>query len=54
MNNKIKNLQGVNFRKLFLVPKDYNAKGIALLLSGYCNLYNILYNIITFYFDTLL
>ena len=29
----------VNLRSLFLVPKDYNAKGIALILSGYCNLY---------------
>lgn len=29
----------VNFRRLFLVPKDYNAKGIALFLSGYCNIY---------------
>jgi hypothetical protein len=28
----------VNFRKLFLVPKGYNPKGIALLISGYCNL----------------
>ena len=31
----------VNFRKLFFVPKEYNAKGIALLLTGYCNLYQI-------------
>jgi hypothetical protein len=28
----------VNLRRLFLVPKEYNPKGIALLLSGYCNL----------------
>jgi len=28
-----------NFRKLFLVPKGYNPKGIGLLLSGYCNLF---------------
>jgi len=28
----------INLRRLFLVPKDYNPKGIALLLSGYCNL----------------
>ncbi len=31
----------INLRKLFLVPKDYNAKGIALSLSAYCNLYHI-------------
>lgn len=31
----------VNLRKLFLVPKQFNAKGIGLLLSGYCNLYNL-------------
>lgn len=29
----------VNLRKLFLVPKEYNAKGIALFLKGYCNLF---------------
>ena len=29
----------INLRKLFLVPKKYNSKGLALLLSGYCNLY---------------
>jgi rhamnogalacturonyl hydrolase YesR len=29
----------VNFRRLFLVPKEYNAKGVALFLTGYCNLY---------------
>lgn len=29
-----------NLRKLALVPKEYNAKGIGLFLSGYCNLYN--------------
>jgi hypothetical protein len=29
----------INFRKLLLVPKEHNAKGIALFLSGYCNLY---------------
>jgi len=28
----------VNFRRLFLITKEYNPKGIALLLSGYCNL----------------
>ena len=29
----------INLRRLFLVPKDYNAKGIGLFLSGYCQLY---------------
>lgn len=29
----------INLRKLALVPKEYNAKGIGLFLSGYCNLY---------------
>jgi len=29
----------VNLRKIALVPKGYNAKGIGLFLSGYCNLY---------------
>jgi hypothetical protein len=29
----------VNFRRVMLVPKEYNAKGIALFLQGYCNLY---------------
>jgi len=28
----------VNLRKLFGVARDYNPKGIALILSGYCNL----------------
>ena len=27
-------LSPINFRKLFLVPKQYNSKGIALFLSG--------------------
>lgn len=31
----------INFRKLLKVPKGYNAKGIGLFLSGYCNLYKI-------------
>ena len=31
----------INFRKLLLVPKEHNAKGIGLFLSGYCNLYDI-------------
>lgn len=30
----------INFRRLALVPKEYNAKGIGLFLQGYCNLYN--------------
>ncbi|MDT0559377.1 delta-aminolevulinic acid dehydratase [Ichthyenterobacterium sp. W332] len=29
----------INFRKLLLVPKEHNAKGIALFLLGYCKLY---------------
>ena len=29
----------INLRRLFGVSKDYNAKGIALFLSGYCNLF---------------
>ena len=33
-----------NLRKLFLVPKQYNAKGIGLFLSGYCNLYELSLN----------
>lgn len=28
-----------NLRRLALVPKEHNAKGIGLFLSGYCNLY---------------
>lgn len=31
-----------NFRHILLVPKAYNAKGLGLLLTGYCNIYNIL------------
>jgi hypothetical protein len=31
----------INLRKLFLIPKDYNAKSIALFLTGYCNLYRM-------------
>lgn len=30
----------VNFRRIAMVPKEYNAKGIGLFLQGYCNLYN--------------
>ena len=29
------------FRKLFLVPKEYNAKGVALFLLGYCRLFKL-------------
>ncbi len=28
----------INFRKIAIIPKDYNAKGIGLFLQGYCNL----------------
>ncbi|MDB4812988.1 hypothetical protein OAH06_02625 [Akkermansiaceae bacterium] len=31
----------INFRKLLLVPKQYNAKGVGLFLLGYCNLYEL-------------
>ncbi len=31
----------INFRKLLLVPKQHNAKGLGLFLNGYCNLYKI-------------
>lgn len=30
-----------NLRKITGVPKEYNAKGVGLFLSGYCNLYRI-------------
>ena len=30
----------INLRRIALVTKEYNAKGIGLFLSGYCNLYN--------------
>ncbi len=30
----------INIRRLALVPKEYNSKGIGLFLQGYCNLYN--------------
>lgn len=29
----------VNLRRIALVPKEYNAKGIGLFLQGYCNLF---------------
>lgn len=31
----------VNLRRLALVPKQHNAKGIGLFLQGYCNLYHL-------------
>ena len=31
----------INFRKVFLVEKAHNAKGLALFLSGYVNLYKL-------------
>ena len=31
----------INFRKVLMVPKEHNAKGIGLFLNGYCNLYKI-------------
>ena len=31
-----------NMRSLFLVPKEYNSKGIGLFLQGYCNLYSMI------------
>jgi rhamnogalacturonyl hydrolase YesR len=34
----------INLRKVLGVPKDYNAKGIGLLLFGYCQLYKIAKN----------
>ncbi len=34
----------INLRKIALVPKGYNPKGLALFLSGYCNLFHITEN----------
>ena len=34
----------INLRSIALVPKGYNAKGIGLFLSGYCNLYHTVKN----------
>ena len=31
----------INFRRLLLVSKQHNAKGIGLFLNGYCNLYEL-------------
>tara|TARA_A100000164_G_scaffold369276_1_gene393594 strand:- start:2137 stop:3321 length:1185 start_codon:yes stop_codon:yes gene_type:complete len=30
-----------NFRKILIVPKDYNPKALALFINGYSNLYNL-------------
>ena len=34
----------INLRKIALVPKEYNAKGIGLFLQGYCNLHEAVAN----------
>ena len=34
----------INLRKIALVKKDYNPKGIGLFLQGYCNLYWVVVN----------
>jgi len=34
----------INFRKLLLVPKEHNAKGVGLFLLGYCRLYRLAEN----------
>lgn len=34
----------INLRPLFLIKKEYNPKGIALFLTGYCNLFSITKN----------
>lgn len=31
----------LNLRRLFLIKKDYNPKGVGLFLNGYCNLYKL-------------
>ncbi len=31
----------INFRKLAIVKKGYNPKGLGLFVTGYCNLYNL-------------
>ena len=31
----------VNLRMITMVPKEYNAKGLGLFLTGYCNLYTV-------------
>lgn len=35
----------INLRPLFLIKKEYNPKGLALFLTGYCNLYRIAKNV---------
>lgn len=32
----------VNLRRIAIVPKEHNAKGIGLFLQGYCNLYKVI------------
>lgn len=32
----------INLRRIAMVPKEYNAKGIGLFQQGYCNLYKLL------------
>lgn len=34
----------INLRRIAMVPKEYNAKGIGLFLQGYCNLLKIVRN----------
>ena len=34
----------INLRQLTRVPKDYNAKGLGLFITGYCNLYRLEHN----------
>ena len=34
----------INFRRLLLVPKEHNSKGVALFLLGYCKLYKAAQN----------
>lgn len=34
----------INFRRIAVVPKEYNAKGIGLFLQGYCNLVKLVRN----------
>ncbi|WP_299119769.1 delta-aminolevulinic acid dehydratase [uncultured Winogradskyella sp.] len=34
----------INFRKILLVPKEHNTKGVSLFLLGYCRLYQLAKN----------
>lgn len=34
----------INLRKITLIKKDYNPKGIGLFLQGYCNMYKVVVN----------